>query len=363
MPALTLTEDDTLLDDVLDYFGHLAGLFTKGATHVDTYRLQATEFNAAVESVDGLAYEIFIFDGIARELLAALERIEALTIDDEARAIALALLGTDAEPVVVYRIWLIQSIIFVALHELGHVLRGHFGYRFATRESNASGRFSLQEIPPTDSSKPLSPKDQRVQWLMELEADEFALERMLALAYEIFEHCTQPEASDDSTAHDVDAPSRRKAEELSFYAACLAMAMLQAHRQQGPDHPPPITRLYSLVNVFSRRLIDPGCGPPGLKVVPLDSNTRARMLEAVPVLVNAVDVVDVVDSFCAVASTFQSTSTDSTSRQTATTQMLDDLSHLMTGKSLEQLSPDGVSYAELRVLFSDFSLSMAPHRV
>jgi hypothetical protein len=363
MPLQDMLDDGKVADAVLDYCETLIRVLSGRADLVIALRHRSRSFNAAVvEGGDGTRYTIWLYDGIVAGLREVLEALDEETIDDEMRTISQALLGDARHVHLCYRIWLVQSIVFVVLHELGHVLCGHLGL-LAQEYPQEKRHFAFDEIADATLSSTDPREESRLRPLMELEADEFALERMLVLAYEIF--CADPAVlailPELPSPDDVAEPLRRQAEALAFYAACTAMALIEAKAGASPDHPPAFARMFNLVNTFVRRLPGLGVEPRGVQVVPMTPSIRAIFASVViPSLFNAMDIAE---TCCRLAGVdlAERFGLDG-DRISVAGQLMNDLFAMLTGQPAQALSAEGRRYQELRSLSADFHRRLAPYR-
>lgn len=295
MPLQDVLEANELSDEVIRYCMTMFRVFTGSSEVASVARHPSPEFNALIETEDLKTYRIWVHDGLIARLREALERLEAETIHDEVLAISEAVLGDQAHAHICYRVWLVQSIIFVVLHELGHAMRGHLAY-LAELRGDAAKNLALAEVQCMALARDGPALDPHLLHLFELEADEFAADRMLALANELFlEDVGAREiiVRLGRDADNVDEIVRRKAEELSFYSACTSMALIEAHGDRGPSHPLPFTRMLHLSNAYVRRFLPKPADALGVQEVQLTGNDRQAFVEAVvPPLFNAMDIVE-----------------------------------------------------------------------
>lgn len=366
MPLQDVIDADELADEVLAYCAYLVKVLSGRGDLVTLHRHSSGAFNAEVRSSAPGTFHILLFDGLVAQLRAVLESLDSESIDDEMRMISRTLLGGDAYAHLCYRIWLVESLIFVVLHEVAHVLCGHFDLLRAI--SSPSGQTSLRftEIRNEPLQSPRLAEEPRWRPLMELEADEVALDRMLAIAYELF--CADESAKEllgpERTAPEADVPEehRRRAEELTFYAAATSMALIEAHGGSSEDHPPAFARMFNLVNTYARRLLTQNAGPPGIEVIRLTDSSRHLLSENIlPALFNAMDIAE---SCCTVVGVdlaerfgIEGGSVPAVKALTA------DLVAMLTGRPASTLSSEGARYDELRRLFGDFHRGTAPYRM
>jgi hypothetical protein len=160
---------------------------------------------------------------------------------------------------------------------------------------------------------------------------------------------------------DVSEALRRQAEQLTFYAACTSMALIEAHSRPGPEHPPAFARTFNLVNTYVRRLLTANEGEPGVAAVQLTDAMRRMLSETVaPALFNAMDIAE---SCCRVAGVELADRFRVARGGSAVAgQLAGDLVSMLIGGTATTLNAEGALYAELRLLFADFNRRMLPHR-
>ena len=156
---------------------------------------------------------------------------------------------------VTYRSILVFSILFVVLHEIAHVLGGHFVYQIKNGFAvPASDGFHFDEVPlEMRTANIASPGDNQAGGnstkLLELDADETAFELMMMVGYELFVANTEVSELLGTTVHEPDnVPPlvERGIWDLSFYAACSAFFVIDSRRNHAKGYPSPMTRAYNL---------------------------------------------------------------------------------------------------------------------
>jgi len=353
-----------LIDAVLDQGDRLIHLLTGRRDLIVTRRLRSRAFNAEVGTADGRSYTVLLHDGLVDRLRSALTRLESEALDDQMRATAEELLGDPDRVDICHRIWLVQSLLFVLLHEVAHVVCGHLGWWRLAAAPGQEAAFRYTEVDGPPLPEPAAPGDtRRLRWLMELEADEVALDRMLVLAHELFFADEEAARLHPEPGPDLDAvpeAERRAAEALTFYAACTAMALIEAQQSRTQDHPPAMARLHHLVNTFVRRLLTGNEGPDGVVRLALTPERRRVLGDVVaPLLVDAMDIV----ASCCEAAGVSAEHRYGGPRGSVARRLAADLAGLLTDRPVETLSDEARIYRDLRGDFPSLHRHTEAHRL
>jgi hypothetical protein len=237
----------------------------KGEYRIGVSCVTSDRFTARVVRLPEGSFEIRAYEGLAKTLGAALAGLEggALeTLEDLSEQI----FADPSHATVIAGSILSTALIFVFLHEYGHIAAGHFGLKRSTTEGPGALGFEFDECEDRFSLEGAPSADLSFRQLLELEADLVAFNLVLDLSYPMFV------ANNDAAAliqgHEFDDwrdSLYSPVVNVAFYASSLAIALIAAHQGRadiGNDYPLPITRMMNLAMLLLKRAID----------VPWDSN-------------------------------------------------------------------------------------------
>jgi hypothetical protein len=151
------------------------------------------------------------------------------------------------------------ALIFVLLHEYGHIAAGHFGLKQAGSVSSDKIDFEFAELQDCFTLEGQLPGHLQFRQMVELEADIVAFNLLLDLSYAIFvandDVATLIQGHEFEEWRDSLYPP---VAELVFYASAVALALIAAHQdpvEQNRDYPVPLTRMMNLAMLLLRRTL------------------------------------------------------------------------------------------------------------
>jgi len=361
VPSLDLLDHGDLYEELIAYCGYLSGLLVDHDDVVDFYRRPAREFNATVETDDARRYSIFLYDGLLERARATILAIESEEIHEEICDITRTLIGDATYAEIVYRVWLVQVVVFVALHELAHVACGHVSLLRSRSPGLQRGTFAFVEVPSHTSPNRVSWEDPRTPWVLELEADEFALQRMLVLAHEMFSHDTDAKELLDPSerAGKISVEKRRAAEQLVFYSACTALALIEIERVPSPEHPPAFLRVLHMGNIYFAWLLElEDVSTNGPKYIPMTDMLRQLLSDRlIPSVVSAMTIVDA----CCRNGGIDLRERFGDGPNPPDVRMADDVLAVVTNREATTLSAEATEYVGLRSLYGELNALLEGH--
>ncbi|HVY38735.1 MAG TPA: hypothetical protein VHM31_12400 [Polyangia bacterium] len=363
MPAPELLEVGDLSDEVIQYCQGLANILSVRPGIVRMQRSASSLFDAKVKPAADGTYRVLLNDGTIQKVReTAIKLADAPGIDEEMADRAEELLGSAEFSSVTYGSWVAQVLIFIGLHEVAHVLCGHFSV-LPLLDGNVHSEVAGPDLPIHQPGW----EDHRLRWLLELEADEVALDRMLALAFEIF---TADGDVRDLYAHagrstiDVAGSVRRSAERLTFHAACSAIALLEAGREPlGTGHPPAFARMLYLSNVFLLRQLDASGGPPGVTHLRFSADQQRTFRETfIPAVLEAMIFANACCETIGVDLASRFGHPGETPLGIAGI-LATDLVAVVAGRPTSTLSAEAAQYREISQLFEAYNPKIRPYRL
>lgn len=308
----------------------------------------------------GPGFRITVNAGLAKTLIAALDPLPEGPLLSVQR-LSLSLFGEPPQEDVIRGSLVSAALIFILLHEYGHIAAGHFG--LLVQAAGEPDALAFDEVIHTfafdgaDSTTPVGK-------LTELEADLIAFNPLMDLSYPIF-------MSDVDVRALMTGREPRNWQdrliapvvELMYYGAALALALLDAHRVQTKgrsDHPRPLTRVLNLAGLMVRRMIE---GNWLGKSLEHELKVDAQVLEQLkrfflPALVNSVELCE-----AALANVgFGAARGGRMSRQRWVS-LTRDYINLLKGGAKRFVTVEGRELHELAGQLPGFSDFMTPHRV
>lgn len=286
---------DELLEAIYDYSRDALLPLLAGQLRVRFERNVSHQFNARVRIDHDVQYVISVFDGCAGGLAEAIGSIEDRyeTINDSLEALARSLLGTAASNVVLRRFILSSAVMFVVLHELSHVICGHFAFRRDHGLSDTASGSAFDEIEMSGlTSRSISQDGRSLIKHVELDADQMAYEFLLAIGYEflvandeIGPHLAAthpPDALPDQIEHAV--------AECMLFAAAAVIFLIDANHPAPSTYPAPEARVLNLAYLLAARF-GPGRDlQNGTHRLALDDAMRDRIGSfVIPAVLNALE--------------------------------------------------------------------------
>jgi len=215
-------------------------------------------FNAEVSTADFNRFNISINRGCADLLNNCMAGAEAEDLTEVQAALSATLFDDLAHALEVRRAMLHFAIVFIAFHEIAHVLCGHLPFCF-DREIIGMSKHGLRldEVTTLDPDPTRDAKATNWAKLIELDADQMAFELLMAFAYEIL-------VAGDGFAEllpdkqDPNAVSQRTAlalGEVIITSAASVFFLMEMQRGDHGDYPTPQTRLQSILYTWTRQLL------------------------------------------------------------------------------------------------------------
>lgn len=206
-------------------------------------------FSASVFPRGPDAFEVRIAAGVAKDLITALNVLPAL-VEEPLAALSQSLFDDPDQIDVIKGCLVGAGVLFILLHEFGHIAAGHFVLFPEAAFDEVRSRFAWDgEAGPEAVNK-----------LVELEADIYAFNVLLDLAVPVFEANTDVQTlRGDREFEDWRERIPEPLIQLMFYASVLALALLDAHRRDAGGtnaYPLPFTRALNLAGLMVRRGTD-----------------------------------------------------------------------------------------------------------
>lgn len=292
-PSDYLDTPTNVTEALVHYFSQIVlASLDAGTDKIDTKVVEADTFTAQVGKLQGGGYQVRAYSGVAKLLTATLFGLDggpAESIDSLSNKIFGA---PDLSDVLIGSI-VSSSIIFVFLHEYGHIAAGHFNLTNDSREPDA---LDFDELTSGFSFEGSPFNDRDLGHLLELEADVLAFNILLDLSFPIFSANSDVEIAlagrePEGWREDV-TPEMA---ELMFYSAATALALLAVHRKplvQQDNYPLPLTRLLNLAVLTMRRTIKTQWQSQGLEHRATVDDDMSNQMKTVflPMLVNALEL-------------------------------------------------------------------------
>ncbi|MGA8171095.1 MAG: hypothetical protein WB816_09750, partial [Methylocystis sp.] len=267
----------------------------KNASVINVKSVESPIFTASVEWRPKTGHKLCIYSGVAQTLATSLQSIDTPAIETLA-ALSENLFGSPDFAHVVAGSVLSSAVIFVCLHEYGHVAGGHFELRRCQRTEQDRG-FEFNETTDDFSYEGKSGNAFQFSQLLELEADLIAFNLLLDLSYPIVV------ANEDVAAlmrgrefENWRDELHPRVAELTFYAAAIALGLLSVHRanENSETHPWPITRMMYIAMLLLRRTV-PGwqSGSKLAHFLKIDETALAHLTgNFLPTLLNAIELAE-----------------------------------------------------------------------
>ena len=234
-------------------------ILVKGKVEVHCVRSKDLDFNAKVETTDGIKYQITLNDGIFKTLFEVINELDNDIIDEEIKILSDLLLGSRAHKNEIYKSIAYSATFFVVLHELAHILRQHFSY--IMKSQGKVGKAAFQEVDKENFN--LKDDDSEVYFqkkfikLAELDADASSTMLLLGLSRELF--------AETSEAYDLKHPNWREepdnpehrlgANQIMLYAVSLGLSIIETERGISFRYPSPFTRILNVFDVFNQEVL------------------------------------------------------------------------------------------------------------
>lgn len=332
----------------------------KGAAKISVRADPGGRFAASVTEHEG-AFEIVVFAGIAQALSRALDLLPEGPFESIQR-LALQLFGEPPEEDVIKGSLVSGALIFILLHEYGHIAAGHF--RLQAEAEGSDRPFAFEEVASTFSFEGAA--GGMTSRLIELEADNLAFNLLLDLSYPIFAANADVEALlGGQDLRDWQDQLIPPVVELMFYSAALALALIDAHRVRsrgGQDHPRPLARMLNLAGLMIRRMTQGAWQTEGTQHrLTVDGAVHAQLKGFfIPALVNGVELCEAAlgNLGLELASRMSLTDPD----DSAWVVLVNDYINLIKGAPNPFSTPDGQELHALAVELAGFTDFMAPYR-
>ncbi len=267
----------------------------KSTENIELPPMPANLFKARVHQGNNGQFYILIFDGITKTLTGSLSLGEGGAVDTLEQLLA-KIFGNAAYAHVIAGSLISSALIFVLLHEYGHIAGGHFNFLQQSSPAKCAG-FEFDEITDAFSFDGFSPGGMETGKLIELEADLIAFNLLLDVSYPLFLADENIEVlmqgrEFENWRDELYPPMA----ELVFYGAALALALLAVHRspeEAGGDHPLPLTRLMNLGMLLFRRMTAGAWSSENGLVhrLTVDRSAREQITSFfAPALVNAIEL-------------------------------------------------------------------------
>jgi hypothetical protein len=224
---------------------------------IDIVAKESDDFSAKVRRLPNSSYEIQINTGLTSDIIRAIRFSNdgSATILSE---LAGEIFGDSRHAPTLAGSLLSFSLLFVLLHEYGHISAGHFAPWTKICKSGAAS-FEFDEMTDVLRYDGVSGNPDAFTKLAEIEADNLAFSLILDVGYPMF-------VANSDVAHlmrgrefanwrdEIFPPVAA----LSLYASSLVLALISARRNDEPGlkgYPLPITRMLNLSLQFLRRTV------------------------------------------------------------------------------------------------------------
>jgi hypothetical protein len=225
-------------------------------------RNSSQAFSAAVKLSNGNRYLVSVFDGCAAKLVDAVLSEKGETVTATLDALSAQLFGARQQDNVLQSFILHGAVLFAILHEVSHIICGHFEYQVQHGLAEpVDGLFQIDELDKASSPPRASQGPVDGQWrkLVELEADEIAFDILRSASYEIL---LAGDEFRNRVASVFDPNKLPQALEFALGEAMLCSAaavcfLIGAERRQsaGTTYPLPDTRIISLAHLLTMKLV------------------------------------------------------------------------------------------------------------
>lgn len=229
----------------------------KDKVNVHCRMVQKEEFNAVVKTSDCFNYSIEINSGIIKTFINVINALKNSEIDIEISRISGDLLNDESRLDDIYINFVSGATIFVILHELAHIFRGHLHFLIKKRF------YGLNQI--EYNFKEIS-KEPQIQFndfnglflkLAELDADASSINIYLQISLEIFNVFSEFFESENPDWNKNENPKWRiAADKIAYYSISLALSMMEVNRGNNKLYPKPITRFLNISDAFRQYTYD-----------------------------------------------------------------------------------------------------------
>ena len=251
---------ELLTSTIIEYCNTtLFPILIKGKVAVHCVRSKDLDFNAKVETTDGMTYQITLNDGIFKTLFEVINELNNDIIDEEIKILAALLLGSSDEKNEIYKSIAYSATFFVVFHELAHILRQHFSY--IMKSQGKVGKASFQEV----NKENFKLKDDDSEWyfkkkfikLAELDADASSTMLLLDLSRELFaETCEVYELKHPIWREEPENLEHRMGtNQIMLYAVGLGLSIIETERGISFRYPSPFTRILNVFDVFNQEVL------------------------------------------------------------------------------------------------------------
>ncbi len=357
-----LTEPFEMVAGIASFFDQIVlAAVDKGADDIRVRADPAERFAASVTERSGV-YEIVVFAGMAEALSRALD----LLPEDPFRSLqrlSLQLFGEPPEEDVIKGCIVSGALIFILLHEYGHIAAGHFALQ--ADAEGAAGQFAFEEVGSAFSFE--GKAGGLTSRLIEIEADNLAFNLLLDLSYPIFTANADVEALlGGKDLRDWQDQLIPPVVELMFYAAAVALALIDAHRVRArgaTDHPRPLARVLNLAGLMIRRMTEGAWRSEGTEHrLQVDETVHAQLTTFfVPALANGVELCEAALANLGLELSSRLALEDPD--DSAWPVLVNDYINLIKGAPKPFVTPDGVELHALSQTVVAFTAFMAPHRI
>jgi hypothetical protein len=333
----------------------------KGAETIAVRADPTARFAASVSERAG-TYEIVASAGLADTLSRALNLLPEGPFQSLQR-LSLQLFDEPPQGDVIKGSLINGALIFILLHEYGHIAAGHF--KLLAEQGGADAELAFDEVMSDFSFQ--GERDDLTSRLIELEADNLAFNLLLDLSYPIFTASADVQAllkgRDLPNWQDQLIPP---VVELMFYSAALALALVDAHRKRSRcsgDHPRPLARMLNLAGLMVRRMTQGAWISEGTQHrLAVDDSIHAQLRTFfIPALVNGVELCEA--ALANPGLDLSSRPSFSDPDHFAWAVLVNDYINLIKGAPKPFLTEDGRELHSLSQAIAAFDTSMRPYRV
>lgn len=287
---------DELLEEIYGYSSAALVPLLAKSFRVNFARNRSPQFNARVSIDKQQNYTISIFDGCAEGVLDAIASIgpEFETISDSLVSLCRKLSLEEKHETVLRRFILFNSLLFVVLHELSHVICGHFPFRIDNGLAPATGvDMNFDEIDMSATQASTVPQNEQLLFKqIELDADQMAFEFLVALGYELFvanEEIRQL-AGTRHPPDEIPEPVEHALFETMLFAASTVVFLIDANCPAPSFYPSPEARVLNLAYHVSGRFILGSDFKDGEHHLVIDQDVRDRFsTKIIPTVLNALE--------------------------------------------------------------------------
>jgi hypothetical protein len=250
-----LKETFELLTHIIEYqSSSIISAITKNKVNITCIATHNNTVNASVQTTDFKNYTIMLNTGILDSLVYVIMNLENCDdIYEEIEQIALEIFNKKHTDITkeIFLTLIYFAIYFILSHEFAHIFRGHFKYMIKENIKSSNYTYNINEI---TEDKPIGIKmfDGNFIKLSEIDADVSAIDICLQSSVELFSKFSDYffELYQDWNKIDETPKLRNACNKLVYYSASLAIALIEASRNDNSDYPMPLTRFLNISDAY-----------------------------------------------------------------------------------------------------------------